>query len=67
MFLDPDHPFFAKASRRYALVALCLGWSGFELWNGATIWAGIFGALGAYAAWVLILQPRLFGPKRGDD
>ncbi|WP_371154047.1 hypothetical protein [Jannaschia sp. 2305UL9-9] len=55
--LDADHPFFAQVWRRWAVVAVCFVWSGFELWNGATIWAAGFAALGGYALWALIIKP----------
>ncbi|GIT92002.1 hypothetical protein JANAI62_24590 [Jannaschia pagri] len=57
--LDPDHPFFAPVWRRWAVIGVCFGWALFELSNGATLWAGGFAGLGAYAFWALILGPRI--------
>ena len=54
-FLDPAHPFFRPAWVRWATALVPLAWAGMELWSGAVLWALIFGALGAYAFWVLIV------------
>ena len=48
---DLNHPFFRPLWRRVAVVAVCLGWAGFELATGSPLWAVIFGGLGLYAAW----------------
>lgn len=52
--IDPTHPFYAVAWRRYAIVASCLIWAGVELYLGSPFWAMLFGAAGSYAFWVLI-------------
>ena len=52
---DVQHPFFRPLWRRLLVVALCLGWATFELRHGATIWAAIFAAIGAYLAWQFFL------------
>lgn len=53
--LDPSHPFFRPAWRRYSLVAACFLWAGLE-WNfDNTIWAYLFAAIGGFLAWHLIL------------
>lgn len=49
-FLDVQHPFFIPLWRRIAVVAICLGWAGFELVAGSVFWALLFGALGLYCA-----------------
>jgi hypothetical protein len=54
--LDPDHPFFRPVWRRWATVLIPLIWAGVELASGSPGWAMLFGAAGAYAAWVLLLQ-----------
>jgi hypothetical protein len=54
--LDADHPFFIPVWRRWATVILPLIWGGVELWNGSPGWAVLFGAAGAYALYVLIIQ-----------
>ncbi|MCU0830642.1 MAG: DUF3329 domain-containing protein [Rhizobiaceae bacterium] len=57
-FLDADHPFFKPVWRRWVVLAACFGWAGVELYNGAHVWAALFGGAGAYAAWELFLKPR---------
>lgn len=56
--IDPDHPFFRKPLARWATAILPLGWAMFELWMGNPLWALAFGAAGAYALWVLILNRK---------
>lgn len=53
--LDLDHPMLRPLWRRLALVALCLGWAGLEIARGAYLWAGLFGAMGLWAAWELLI------------
>ena len=53
--IDPNHPFFAPAWRRYAVVASCLGWAAVEFLTGGAFWGVLFGALGVYSAWMLIV------------
>ncbi len=60
-FLDPDHPWFRKAWVRYGTVALCLVWAALEFLAGAVIWGSVALAAGLYAAWVLIVRPRIRG------
>jgi hypothetical protein len=60
-FLDPDHPFFQKRWVRWCTVALPAGWTGVEAALGNWGWAAGFGAITAYAFWMLILV----GPKGG--
>ena len=64
MGIDPAHPFYSVAWRRYAIVASCLIWAGVELYLGSPLWAMLFGAAGGYAFWMLIFT---FGkkPKKG--
>ncbi len=54
-FLDANHPFFRPVWRRWVTAALPLGWAVVEIVMGNPGWAMMFGAAGAYAAWVLIL------------
>ncbi|MGB3408814.1 MAG: hypothetical protein WBA67_15120 [Jannaschia sp.] len=65
--LDPDHPFFAQRWRRYAVVVVCFVWAGFELWNGATLWAAGFAVIGLFALWVLIVGPVLRNTDDGGE
>ena len=48
---DHEHPFFRPLWRRIAVVAVCIGWALFELYNGATVWAMVVAAFAAYAIW----------------
>ena len=44
-------PFFFPLWRRIVVIAICVGWAGFELISGEPIWAILFVAAGATAAW----------------
>ncbi len=55
-FLDANHPMFRRAWVRWFTAGAPLGWAGFELYLGNSFWALLFGAAGAYAAWVLIVK-----------
>ncbi len=58
-FLDPNDPFFAKPWVRWATAVLPVCWGLFELlWVGSAMWGGLFIAVGVYAGWVLILNPK---------
>lgn len=50
-FIDGAHPFFRPLWRRIAVVAVCLGWAGFEFVSGSPFWGILFGALGCWAAY----------------
>jgi hypothetical protein len=52
--IDPTHPFFRPAWRRWATALIPLAWGGFEAVTGQPMWALLFGAAGAYAFWILI-------------
>jgi len=54
--LDADDPFFRPVWRRWVTAVLPLLWGGYELWLGNPMWGLLFGAAGAYAAWVLIVK-----------
>ncbi len=54
--LDPAHPFFRPAWRRYALVGACFAWAGLEWGTDNRIWAYLFAAIGGYLAWHLIVN-----------
>jgi hypothetical protein len=56
-FLDPNDPFFAQAWRRWATALAPMIWAGVEMFAFASPgWALVFGAVGAYAFWVLIAK-----------
>jgi hypothetical protein len=54
--IDPDDPFFARAWVRWVSVIIPCFWALVEFWLGNPFWGVLFGALGGYAAWVLILR-----------
>ena len=54
--IDPSHPFYRPAWRRYLIVAALFCWAGFEYSHDNAIWAYLFAAIGGYLAWHLILK-----------
>lgn len=52
--IDPKHPFFAPAWRRWATVVLPLIWTAVEIATNSPGWAILFGVMGVYAFYVLI-------------
>ncbi|MFD1880548.1 hypothetical protein [Paracoccus pacificus] len=58
MAIDPNHPFFRPLWVRILTVAAPAAWAGFELYNGATMWAAAFAAAAAYAFYALFLRAR---------
>ncbi len=54
--IDPGHPFFAVAWRRWLTALFPAVWGGVELWGGSPGWAMMFLAAAAYAGWVLIVR-----------
>lgn len=55
-FLDPNHPFFAKAWVRWVSAVFPLVWAGVEFLLDSPGWAMVFGALGVYAFYILIIK-----------
>lgn len=53
--IDTNHPFFRPAWRRWATFLVPAVWAVFEAVSGEPFWAILFGALAAYAGWVLIV------------
>ena len=53
--LDPSHPFFRPAWRRYLIVAVPFLWAAVEISYGSMIWAYLSAAIGGYLAWNLVL------------
>ncbi|KAA0700618.1 hypothetical protein DTW90_02925 [Neorhizobium sp. P12A] len=58
--IDPNHPFYKSLWRRILIVAVCLGWAVIEASTREPFWAVLVGAVGIYAAWMLLLN---FDPK----
>lgn len=56
MTSDNNHPFFKPLWRRVAILAVVLAWSGFEWWNGETIWGVMTLMIAAYAVWVFFVK-----------
>lgn len=54
--IDPDHPFFRPVWRRWASALLPLAWALVELFTGSPGWAILFGALGGYAFYMLVMK-----------
>ncbi len=61
--LDAAHPFYRPLWRRVAIVAVAFAWAAFELSNGEAIWASVFGVIGLYCGWALLVAYR---PATGD-
>ena len=54
-FIDPAHPFYKPLWRRIVIVAVCASWFVMEaVVLKEPLWALLSGAMGAYAAWVLL-------------
>ncbi|MBO3758485.1 hypothetical protein [Ciceribacter sp. L1K22] len=54
--LDPKHPFFKPAWRRWLTVLLPAAWGLVELSNNAVGWAIAFFAAAGYAAYELLIM-----------
>ena len=55
-FFDLKVPFLVPLWRRIAVVALSLCWAVFEFLSGAPFWGFVFGGMGVFAAWELLLS-----------
>lgn len=64
---DLRHPFFNPLWRRVLTVALALGWAVVELTTGSPGWAIMFGAVGVWAGYVLLLTWVPVDEKGNDD
>jgi hypothetical protein len=58
--IDPNHPVYKPLWVRVLIVAVCLGWATIEAFGPEPFWAVIVGGLGAYSAWMLLLN---FNPQ----
>lgn len=65
--LDAGHPFYRPLWRRVAIVAVCFGWAAFEYSMGESVWALLFGAIGLYCAWALLVAYRPGEEGNGTD
>jgi len=66
---DVRHPFFRPLWRRAGFVGALGAWTLYELSNGNTIWAAIFGASTAYLAyhWFVVFDPKDYGDAGEDE
>ena len=66
---DVRHPIFRPLWARVASTGLCLAWALFELLNGATIWAAVFGACGVhlFLQFFVKFDPADYEPKDDKD
>lgn len=70
--IDPKHKFYRPLYIRIAIVAVCLGWAIVEATTGEPIWGIAVGAVGVYAAWMLLLNytpstDDVAAPDRRED
>lgn len=49
--IDLEHPFFAPAWVRVAVIVVMVAWGAFEAYRGAPLWAVIFLGISAVCAW----------------
>jgi hypothetical protein len=63
--IDPKHSFYRPLPIRLGIVGVCLGWSILEATTGEPFWSILTGALGIYAAYVLLVNytPEPDAPK----
>ncbi|ENN88042.1 hypothetical protein RHSP_51204 [Rhizobium freirei PRF 81] len=54
--IDPSHPIYKPLWVRILIVAVCFGWAAVETLGAQPFWAMLSGALGAYSAWMLLLN-----------
>ncbi|MFW2543256.1 hypothetical protein ACN2XU_11490 [Primorskyibacter sp. 2E107] len=64
---DLRYPFFNPAWRRVLTVVLALGWALVELLTGSPGWAMMFGAVGLWAGYVLLLTWTPVDDERTSD
>lgn len=64
--LDADHPAFRPLWVRLGIVVSALAWAAFEASQGEAVWALLFGAIGLYGAWALLIAYRPGRPEKQD-
>jgi hypothetical protein len=62
--IDPNHPFYRPLWVRLLVAGVCFAWAAAEAYNQQPTWAMIVGALGAYAAYKLLLT---FNPQAPEN
>jgi len=66
-FFDFSHPFYRPLWVRLVVVGTALGWAGFEAVQGHPGWAILFGAVGAVAAWGLLVAYDPAAPETKEE
>jgi hypothetical protein len=63
------HPFFRPFWRRLLVSGLCMGWTMFELSNGETLWAMVFGACAVhlFLQFFVFFDPVDYEPPTESD
>lgn len=61
--IDPSHPIYKPLWVRILIVAVCFGWAAVETLGSQPFWAMLSGALGAYSAWMLLLNFKPQSPE----
>ncbi|MDL2400419.1 hypothetical protein [Rhizobium mayense] len=61
--IDPNHPIYKPLWVRVLIVAVCFSWAIVEAFGPQPFWAVLAGGLGAYAAWMLLLNFNPQPPK----
>ncbi|GAA4531871.1 hypothetical protein GCM10023174_23980 [Chelativorans composti] len=65
--LETEHPFFRPLWVRAAIVLVAFAWAAFEFSYGEVVWALVFGAIGSYCCWVLLISYRKPEGKDGQN
>jgi O-antigen/teichoic acid export membrane protein len=65
--LDAEHPFLRPLWVRIGIVIVTFAWAVLEASLGETMWALVFGAIGSYCAWALLLGYKAPIGKDGTD
>jgi hypothetical protein len=65
--IDPSHPIYKPLWVRILIVAVCFGWAAVETLGSQPFWAMLSGALGAYSAWMLLLNFKPQPPATTSD
>jgi hypothetical protein len=65
--LETDHPFFRPLWVRVAIVVVAFAWAAFEFSHGEDVWALVFGAIGSYCAWALLISYSKPEEKDGQN
>lgn len=56
MLRENDRKFFEPIWRRYAVTIFCAAWSGWEWFNGETMWSTMVGGIAIYCVWAFFIK-----------